>query len=147
MTTTHDHLPGDGQPSTAPTWLDPTVVVRRSLLLPSVLLIAIYTMLSVIGFFDQASFYDSMDIPVPSNEFLLYSWAGKNTAVLVGVILATLTRLRILVLTAIAMLLTMQMGDVNAGAQSGVNVFVTWIAFSLTVLQAGLIVVDARRRA
>ncbi|MEM9465368.1 MAG: hypothetical protein AAGA90_08330 [Actinomycetota bacterium] len=127
--------------------LDPNVRLTWPMLVPAVVLIAIYTMLSYIGFFDQASFYDSMDIPVPSNEFLLYSWAGKNTAVLLGLVIATVTRLRVLVLTAIAMLVTMQMGDVNAGAQSGVNVFVTWIAFALTVAQLAIVVIGARRTA
>ena len=133
------------QPSTD--LLEPGARLGWATMAPSFLLIVIYAMLSFIGFFDQASFYDSMDIPVPSNEFLLYSWAGKNTAVLVGLVVATLTRLRVLVLTAIAMLFTMQMGDVNAGAQSGVNVFVTWIAFALTVAQLAIVLIGARRRA
>lgn len=133
-------------PRTATGLLDPAARLRWPMLVPAFLLIAIYTMLSYIGFADQDAFYDSMDIPVPSNEFLLYSWAGKNTAVLLGLTIAVFSRLRILLLTAIAMLFTMQMGDVNAGAQSGVNVFVTWIAFSLTVVQLGLVLLDARRR-
>ena len=144
MTTT----PPTSSPTTsADGLLDPSVRLRWALLAPSLLLIVIYTMLSFIGFFDQTSFYDSMDIPVPSNEFLLYSWAGKNTAVLLGLVIATVSRLRILVLTAIAMLFTMQMGDVNAGAQSGVNVFVTWIAFALTATQLAIVLLDARRAA
>lgn len=125
---------------------EPSVRLGWAMVAPSFLLIAIYTMLSYLGFADQTFFYESMEIPVPSNEFLLYSWAGKNTAVLLGLIIATLSRLRILVLTVIAMLFTMQMGDVNAGAQSGVNVFITWIAFALTAAQLGLVLVDARRR-
>ena len=141
MTTT-DPSSTDARPSAL---LEPDARLPWPALAPAALLIAIYSMLSYIGFVDQAFFYDSMEIPVPSNEFLLYSWAGKNTAVLLGLVIATATRLRILVLTSIAMLVTMQMGDVNAGAQSGVNVFVTWIAFALTMVQLGLVVRNARR--
>ena len=39
---------------------------------------------------------------------------------------------------------TMQIGDVNAGAQSGVDVFVTWIAFALTAAQLALVLLAAR---
>ncbi len=118
---------------------DLTDRIPRLFLLPTILLLAIYTMLSYVALADQNSFYDSMDIPVPANEFLLWSWGGKNTAVLLGLLIGFLTRYRISMLTAIAMLFVMQMGDVNAGAQSGTNVFVTWIAFGLTVLQLALI--------
>lgn len=115
-------------------------------LTPSALLIVIYTMLSYLAFFDQDSFYESMDIPTPEHEFLLWSWGGKNTAVLVGLVLAVVSRLRFAMLGVIAMLVTMQFGDVNAGAQSGTNVFVTWIAFALTMVQLSLIAWDHRRR-
>ena len=102
------------------------------------LLVLIYGMLSYLAFADQDFFYDSMEIPVPSNEFLLWSWGGKNTAMLVALLAAVLTRRSLLMVVAMAVLVTGQMGDVNAGAQSGVNVFVTWIAFGLVVAQTTL---------
>ncbi|MEM9520481.1 MAG: hypothetical protein AAGA37_14265 [Actinomycetota bacterium] len=142
---TQRHAPPIDSPTEPSSVFDPTVRLGWRLVAPSFLLIAIYAMLSVIGFFDHDAFYDSMNIPVPSNEFLLYSWAGKNTAVLLGLIIAVASRVRILLLSALAMLFTMQMGDVNAGAQSDVNVFVTWIAFALTLTQLGLVVLDNRR--
>ncbi|MEM9038102.1 MAG: hypothetical protein AAGA99_13490 [Actinomycetota bacterium] len=111
---------------------------------PGFVLMAIYAMLSFISLGDQSSFYDSMDIPVPENEFLIWSWGGKNTAVLVGLSIAVISRLRFSMLTAIAMLFVMQLGDVNAGAQSGTNVFITWIAVAITVFQLALIVRHAR---
>ena len=109
------------------------------------MLILIYGMLSVIALFDQDSFYSSMDIPVPANEFLIWSWAGKNTAMLTILVIALVTRLRVMVYASLAMLLVGQAGDINAGAQSGTNVFVTWIAFGLVVVQIGLLWWDARR--
>ena len=111
---------------------------------PGYLLMAIYAMLSFIAFFDQTSFFESMDIPIPANDFMIWSWAGKNTALLLVMSVAFITRLRILVVTTIAMLLVMQAGDVNAGAQSGTNVFITWIAFGLTVLLAALVAWHSR---
>ncbi|MEM7284725.1 MAG: hypothetical protein AAF480_00100 [Actinomycetota bacterium] len=116
-----------------------------SVIAPGYLLMAIYAMLSFIALFDQTSFFESMDIPIPANEFMIWSWAGKNTALLVVMSVAFVTRLRFLVVTTIAMLLVMQAGDVNAGAQSGTNVFVTWIAFALTALLAALVAWDWRR--
>ncbi len=107
------------------------------LILPG-LLVLIYGMLSYLAFFDQEFFYDSMEIPVPSNEFLLWSWGGKNSAMLVALLAAVLTRRSLLMVVAMAVLVTGQMGDVNAGAQSGVNVFITWIAFGLVVAQMTL---------
>ncbi len=121
-----------------------TPILSWAVILPSLLLIAIYAMLSVLSLGNQSFFYESMEIPTPTNEFLLWSWGGKNTAILVGLVIATVTRFRTLVLTAMAMLLVMQMGDVNAGAQSGTNVFVTWIAFALTLLQLALVGRDSR---
>ena len=70
---------------------------------------------------------------------------GKNTTVLVGLIIATVTRLRVVLVTLLTMLLVMQMGDVNAGAQSGTNVFITWIAFGLTVAELALLAWDRQR--
>ena len=102
------------------------------------LLVLIYGMLSYLAFVDQDFFYDSMEIPVPSNEFLLWSWGGKNTAMLVALLAGVLTRRSLLMVVAMAVLVTGQMGDVNAGAQSGVNVFITWIAFGLVVAQTTL---------
>ena len=111
---------------------------------PGYLLMAIYGMLSFIAFFDQTSFFESMDIPIPANEFTIWSWAGKNTALLLVMSVAFITRQRPLVVTSIAMLFVMQAGDVNAGAQSGTNVFMTWIAFALTVLLTALVSRDWR---
>ena len=102
------------------------------------LLVLIHGMLSYLAFVDQDFFYDSMEIPVPSNEFLLWSWGGKNTAMLVALLAGVLTRRSLLMVVAMAVLVTGQMGDVNAGAQSGVNVFITWIAFGLVVAQTTL---------
>lgn len=110
----------------------------RFLVIPG-LLVLIYGMLSVISFFDQDGFYSSMDIPVPANEFLIWSWAGKNTAMLTILVIALVTRLRVMVYASLAMLLVGQAGDINAGAQSGTNVFITWIAFGLVVVQIGLL--------
>lgn len=125
-----------------------TIAVRRlgwPLLVIPGLLILIYGMLSVISLFDQTSFYESMDIPVPEHEFLLWSWGGKNTAMLTVLVAGVLTRLRVVVIISLAMLLVGQLGDINAGAQSGTNVFITWIAFGLVVAQSALLVWDHRR--
>ncbi|MEM9747272.1 MAG: hypothetical protein AAF945_11315 [Actinomycetota bacterium] len=107
-------------------------------------LVLIYGMLSFISLGDQDFFYESMEINVPDNEFLLWSWGGKNTAMLTVLLVAAITRLRVLLVTAMAVLFVGQMGDVNAGAQSGVNVFITWIAFSLVVIQSVWMFLDWR---
>ena len=121
----------------------------RRLPLPMVvipgLLVLIYGMLSYISLSDQSFFYESMEIPVPANEFLLWSWGGKNSAMLFVLIAGVVTRLRLVVVLSLGMLLVGQLGDINAGAQSGVNVFVTWIAFALVCAQIALLVWDRQR--
>ncbi|MEM7326940.1 MAG: hypothetical protein AAF531_27905 [Actinomycetota bacterium] len=114
------------------------------LLIVPTLLVAIYAMLSYISLADQATFYDSMDIPTPEHEFLLWSWGGKNTAMVTVLVIGVVTRLRPIVLTSLAMLVVGQLGDLNAGAQSGTNVFVTWIALGLVVLQVLLLILERR---
>ncbi len=126
-----------------------TIEVRRLglpfLIIPA-LLVLIYGMLSFISLSDQSFFYESMDIPVPEHEFLLWSWGGKNTAMLVVLLAGLVTRLRVVVLVGLVMLLVGQAGDINAGAQSGTNVFVTWIAFGLVLAQLALLGFDEWRR-
>ncbi len=109
------------------------------------LLVLIYAMLSFLALADQAFFYESMEIPTPDNEFLLWSWGGKNTAMVAVLAIATFTRLRLLVVTALVMLFVGQVGDLNAGAQSGTSVFVTWLALTLVVVEVGLLWLDHRR--
>ena len=109
------------------------------------LLILIYGMLTYLAFADQALFYESMDIPTPENEFLLWSWGGKNTAMLTILLVGVVTRLRVLVVAGLLMLIVGQLGDINAGAQSGTNVFITWIALGLVVVEATLLLWDGRR--
>ncbi len=134
------------------TTLDPettTTPARRlglPLLIIPFLLVLIYGMLSFISLGDQTFFYDSMDIPIPDNEFLLWSWGGKNTAMLVVLLAGLVTRLRVVVVTGLVMLLVGQAGDINAGAQSGTNVFITWIAFGLVAAQFALLALDEWRR-
>lgn len=108
------------------------------LLIVPVLLIAVYTMLSWLAFGDQSFFYSSMEIPVPEHGFLLLSWGGKNTAIVVALLLATLSRQRLPLWMMLAALLTMQFGDINAGFQTNVNVFVTYIGMTLVIIQAVL---------
>ncbi|MEO0470339.1 MAG: hypothetical protein AAF206_12000 [Bacteroidota bacterium] len=105
------------------------------------LLILIYGLLSWLAFGDQAFFFESMDMPWPNHEFLIWSWGGKNTAILFGLILAILSRLRQSILIMMAVLFVMQWGDVNAGLRTNVNVFMTWIAMGLTILESLLLLV------
>ncbi|MEM9562838.1 MAG: hypothetical protein AAGA93_09490 [Actinomycetota bacterium] len=114
------------------------------LIIPA-LLVAIYGMLSYISLADQSTFFSSMDIPEPSNEFLIWSWGGKNSAMVAVLLAGVITRVRLVVVISLIMLLVGQMGDVNAGAQSGTNVFVTWIAFGLVVAQGALLLWDRSR--
>ena len=109
------------------------------------LLVLIYGMLSFISLSDQSFFYESMEIPVPATEFLIWSWGGKNSAMLFVLVAGVVTRLRLVVVLSLGMLLVGQLGDINAGAQSGVNVFVTWIAFALVCAQIVLLIWDERR--
>ncbi|MEM7274300.1 MAG: hypothetical protein AAF547_14550 [Actinomycetota bacterium] len=115
------------------------------LLIVPVLLVAIYSMLSFLSLGDQDFFYSSMDIPVPNNEFLLWSWGGKNSAMVLVLLAGVVTRVRLVVVISLLMLLVGQAGDINAGAQSGTNVFVTWIAFGLVVVQGLLLLWDRNR--
>ena len=116
------------------------------LIVPS-MLVVIYGFLSYIALSDQALFYESMDIPAPEHEFLIWSWGGKNSAMVAVLLSGVVTRVRLIVVVSLVMLLVGQLGDVNAGAQSGTNVFVTWIAFALVVVQAALLIWDRRRSA
>lgn len=116
----------------------------RLLVIPA-LLVLVYGMLSFISLVDQPFFYESMEIPVPEHSFLLWSWGGKNTAMLVVLAAVLVTRSRTIAVLSLVMLVVGQLGDLNAGAQSGTNVFVTWIALALVVAQTALLVLDRRR--
>ncbi len=109
------------------------------------LLVAIYTMLSYVSLADQSFFYSSMDIPEPSNEFLLWSWGGKNSAMVAVLLAGVITRVRLVVVISLIMLVVGQLGDINAGAQSGTNVFITWIALGLVAAQSALLWWDRSR--
>ena len=132
-------------PDAADAALVDTKRLDTKLLIVPILLVAIYTMLSVISLFNQDTFFDSMDIPRPENEFMIWSWGGKNTAMVSVLVMAVITRMRIVMITAMIMLLVGQAGDINAGAQSGTNVFITYIALGLVVVQLALLAADQRR--
>ena len=115
-------------------------------MVPGLLLVALYTMLSWLAFTNQTFFFESMTIPIPEHFFMIWSWGGKNTAMVVVLLLSLLSRRALPLSIACAMLLVGQMGDVNAGARTNVNVFITWIGFGLTLCQIALIYVALRRR-
>ena len=104
-------------------------------LIPAVLIILVYSMLSYIAFFDPASWYSSMGIPQPEHGFIITSWGGKNTAMVVSILLALISRRRLPMAIALAVFFTGQIGDAVAGAQTGVNVFITYIGMGLVAAQ------------
>ena len=108
------------------------------LLIVPILLVLLYSMLSWLAFTDPTFFFTSMEIPIPEHDFMLLSWGGKNTAIVVGLVLATLSRQRLPLWIMLAVLLTMQLGDINAGSRTNVNVFITFIGLAGVVIQAGL---------
>ena len=114
-------------------------------IVPSVLLLLVYVMLSYLAFADQGFWYESMGIPVPEHAFLLWSWGGKNSAMVVGLLLAMLSRRGLPILIMMGVFLTGQFGDINAGARTGVNVFVTYIGMAFVALQVVAMVVWANR--
>ena len=104
-------------------------------LIAPVFLILIYAMLSYLAFFDQTFFFESMDMPSPNHDFLIWSWGGKNTALLVALILGTLSRDAKTMYILLVALLVMQVGDINAGLRTNVNVFITYIAMGFVLLE------------
>ena len=114
-------------------------------LIPLILLLAVYGMLSYLAFVDPAFWYDSMGIPTPEHGFLLLSWGGKNTAMVIGLLLATLSRQSLPILMMMGVFLTGQLGDTVAGAQTGVNVFVTFIGMGLVAVTLILLYVERSR--
>lgn len=115
-------------------------------LVPSVFLLLIYLMLSYLAFSNPTFWYESMGIPIPEHAFLLTSWGGKNNAMIMSLLLGMLTRQRVPVLIAMAVLFTGQIGDAIAGAQTGVNVFVTYIAMGFVALQLVVLFVANSRQ-
>lgn len=115
-------------------------------LIPAGFLVAIYSMLSWLAFSDQKFFFESMTIPIPEHFFMIWSWGGKNTAMVVALLLSLLSRRALPLAIACAMLLAGQMGDINAGLRTEVNVFITWIAFVMTLSQIALLSVVIRRK-
>ncbi|MEM7110929.1 MAG: hypothetical protein AAF614_00750 [Chloroflexota bacterium] len=103
--------------------------------IPGLFLLLIYGMLSYLAFADPTFWYESMGIPTPEHGFLLLSWGGKNNAMFISLLLGLLSRQRLPVAIALAVLLTGQLGDSFAGAQTGVNVFVTYIGMGFVALQ------------
>lgn len=115
-------------------------------LIPAALLVALNTMLSWLAFTNQTFFFESMTIPIPEHFFMIWSWGGKNTAMVVVLLLSLLSRRALPLGIACAMLLTGQMGDINAGLRTNVDVFITWIAFALTLGQIALLYVAITRK-
>ena len=115
--------------------------------IPSVVLLLIYGMRSYLAFVDQPFWYDSMGIPIPEHAFLLFSWGGKNNAMVVSLLLGLLSRQRLPLAIAMAVLFTGQLGDAFSGAQTGVNVFVTYIAMAFVAIQLVLLFVSQSRAA
>ena len=120
--------------------------VGIGLLLIPALLILIYGYLSWLAFGDQTFFFESMNMPHPNHEFLIWSWGGKNTAIVVGLALAAFSRSRQSLYIMMAVLFVMQWGDVNAGLRTDVNVFVTWAAMSLTISEVILLSIFPRKK-
>ncbi|MEM9951098.1 MAG: hypothetical protein AAF846_05845 [Chloroflexota bacterium] len=116
-----------------------------ALIVPA-LLVALYTMLSWLAFTDPTFFYESMEIPIPEHGFMLLSWGGKNGAIVVALLLATLSRQRLPIWIMLVALVTMQFGDINAGFQTNVNVFITYIGLTMVVIEAGLLVFAYNRQ-
>ncbi len=114
-----------------------TAKVPKKLLLIPVILILIYGMLSGYAYIDPEGFYEVMEIPYPAHEFFIQSWAGKNTAMLTVLLLSTLSRRLLPLMIAMIMLLVGQAGDAVAGARTDVDVFITYIALALTLIQIG----------
>lgn len=112
-------------------------------LIPSAVLLLIYLMLSYLAFANPGFWYESMGIPTPEHGFLLLSWGGKNNAMVISLLLGVLSRQRLPVAIAMAVLFTGQMGDALAGAQTGVNVFVTYIALTFVIIQLALMYVSS----
>ena len=112
-------------------------------LIPSAVLLLIYLMLSYLAFADPGFWYESMGIPTPKHGFLLMSWGGKNNAMVISLLLGVLSRQRLPLAIAMAVLFTGQMGDALAGAQTGVNVFVTYIALTFVIIQLVLMYVSS----
>ena len=88
-----------------------------------------------------------MTIPIPEHGFMLLSWGGKNTAIVVGLILAMVSRRLQTILIMMGVLLTMQFGDINAGARTNVNVFVTYIGMGFVIFELILVGVWQSRKA
>lgn len=115
-------------------------------LVPAVILILIYSMLSWLAFTNAEFFYTSMTIPIPEHGFLLLSWGGKNTAMVVGLLLTALSRRRLPLLIMMGLFLTGQFGDINAGVRTNVNVFITYIGMAFVVLELILLSIYQARR-
>ncbi len=111
-------------------------------LIPAVLIILVYTMLSYIAFFDPASWYSSMGIPQPEHGFIITSWGGKNSAMVVSMLLALISRRRLPMAIALAVFFTGQIADAVAGAQTGVSVFITYVGMALVVAQLAVMLVS-----
>lgn len=102
------------------------------------LLILLYGMLSYLAFFNHAFFFESMNMPTPNHDFLIWSWGGKNTALVVGLIGATYLRHKQSLIIMLIALLVMQLGDINAGLRTNVDVFITYVGMALVLIQLAI---------
>ena len=63
-----------------------------------------------------------MEIPVPEHEFLLWSWGGKNTAMVAVLLAGVITRARLVVVISLLMLLVMNARATKALRAAGYKV-------------------------
>ena len=99
------------------------------------LLILLYGMLSYLAFFNQVFFFESMNMPIPNHDFLIWSWGGKNTAIVVALVGMTFLRSKQGLLVILLALIVMQLGDINAGLRTNVDVNLTYLGLALVLIE------------
>jgi len=107
------------------------------ILIIPVLLILLYGWLSWQAWFDPTWFYGSMK--ATEHGFLLFSWGGKNAAILVGLLLASIYRRKLPLVIALMTLIVAQLSDIFAGVKTDVTTSLSYVGLILVMIELFLL--------
>lgn len=114
-----------------------------ALIIPA-LLILLYGWLSWLAWFDPIWFYGSMK--TTEQGFLLFSWGGKNAAIVVGLLLASIYRRKPPLIIALVTLIVTQLVDIFAGVKTDVTTSLGYVGLTLVMIELFLLWVIEQER-
>lgn len=107
------------------------------LLIIPALLVLLYGALSWIVWIEPTWFHSAMK--TTEQGFLLFSWAGKNAALVIALLLATIARQSLPLIIILVALIVTQLNDIFAGVRTDVTTNLSYIGLTLVMIELFLL--------